>query len=292
MPVAAIVKTDPSRDFARISEAVELLSVHWRQQPSLAWVAERIGLSEFHLQRLFTRWAGVSPKRFVQFITKEAARAHLDDAASLLDAALACGLSGEARLHDLFVRYEGMTPGEFKAAVRGQPMYWGEVDTPFGSALAVFAPRGLHRLEFIADAGEREALLAELRRAYPEAVWQPAPNDRLAPLAAAFLAPRGSAERSVLSLCVSGSVFQLKVWEALLAVPPGRMVSYGSLAEALDRPGAARAVGNAVAANAVAWLIPCHRVIRESGVVGHYRWGRQRKLAILGWEQATQPAAR
>lgn len=285
------------RDFERIARAVAVLAEHWREQPSLGWVAAQIGLSEFHLQRLFSRWVGVSPKRFVQFITREAARSYLTDAASLMEAALACGLSGSARLHDLFVRYEGMSPGEFKAAVAGQPMAWGEIETPFGVALAVFAPRGLHRLEFIADAGQRDMLLRELTDTYPDALWQVASPARLAPLRAAFgVAERGdpvqtaNVDGSPLALCVAGSDFQLKVWEALLAVPRGQSVSYGSLASALGKPGAARAVGNAVAANAVAMLIPCHRVIRESGVVGHFRWGTERKLAMLGWERAQHAA--
>ncbi|HEY6896482.1 MAG TPA: methylated-DNA--[protein]-cysteine S-methyltransferase [Rhodocyclaceae bacterium] len=279
------------RDFARIAQAIALLSRHWREQPSLARVAAEVGLSEFHLQRLFARWVGVSPKRFVQYLTKEAARGYLADAASLMDTALACGLSGGARLHDLFVRYEGMTPGEFKTSVRGQPMRWGEVATPFGQALAVFAPRGLHRLEFFATAAERDHLLASLHAIYPQAIWQAADATAMATLTAAFRPAVPSAagelrEGSALSICVSGSAFQLKVWEALLTVPQGKVVSYGSLAQALGHPGAARAVGNAVAANTVAWLIPCHRVIRETGVVGRYRWGSERKQAMLGWEQA------
>lgn len=283
---------DASLNFARIAKALALLTERWRDQPSLAWVAAEVGISEFHLQRLFSHWVGVSPKRFVQYLTKESARRHLSDAASLLEAAHACGLSGGARLHDLFVRYEGMTPGDFKGAVRGRPMTWGEVDTPFGTALAVFASRGLHRFDFVDGVAERDAILKGLQAQYPDACWQPAAQAQLAPVARAFAVEPHEAlanpdgEGSRLSLCVSGSAFQLKVWEALLAVPPGRAVSYGSLAAALGHPGAARAVGNAVGVNTVAWLIPCHRVIRESGVVGRYRWGGERKRAMLGWEQA------
>ncbi|RTL53027.1 MAG: methylated-DNA--[protein]-cysteine S-methyltransferase [Rhodocyclaceae bacterium] len=292
--------TQAARDFERIARVLDILSLHWREQPSLAWVAAEAGLSEFHLQRLFSHWVGVSPKRFVQYITKEAARSYLADAASLLDAALACGLSGSARLHDLFVRYEGMTPGDFKASLRGRPMTWGEVATPFGSALAVFAPRGLHRLEFFADAAERDCLLGEWRKTYPQAQWQAAEQAQLRLLAQAFLPDRSPAaasnvssgdkhEGSTLALCVTGSDFQLKVWEALMAIPQGKTVSYGGLAQAIGHPGAARAVGNAVAANTVAWLIPCHRVIRETGMLGHYRWRPERKRAMLGWEQAGLP---
>lgn len=278
-------------NFERIARAIGLLTAHWREQPELPWVAEQVGLSEFHLQRLFSRWVGVSPKRFVQFLTKEAARRHLADAATLIDAALACGLSGSARLHDLFVRYEGMTPGDFKASVQGQPMDWGDIDTPFGRALAVFAPRGLHRLEFAADDDQRDRMLGQLQSTYPDARWQKADVLRLATVERAFQIPLSTksfavTEGSVLSLCVSGSVFQLKVWEALLAVPPGKAVSYGGLANALGFPDAARAVGRAVGANAIAWLIPCHRVIRETGAAGPFRWGSDRKRAMLGWERA------
>ena len=174
------------RDFERIGRAIVLLAEHWREQPSLGWIAAEVGLSEFHLQRLFSRWAGVSPKRFVQFLTKEAARACLVEASSLLDASLACGLSGSSRLHDLFVRYEGMSPGEFKAAVAGRPMAWGEVETPFGNALAIFAPRGLHRLDFFAGVVQRDALLADAHAAYPEACWARCAAERLRPLQEAF----------------------------------------------------------------------------------------------------------
>ena len=289
---------DTARNFDRIAKALGLLTEHWQEQPSLAWVAREVGLSEFHLQRLFSRWVGLSPKRFLQFLTKESAREHLADAASLLEASHACGLSGSARLHDLFVRYEGMTPGEFKAAVRGQSMTWGEVATPFGKALAVFAPRGLHRLEFVSGVAERDAHLEALQAQYPEALWQAATSEQLlpvdrafqAPLALGDVSPAAREEGSALALCVSGSAFQLKVWEALLAIPPGQSVSYGNLAAALGHPRAARALGNAVGANAVAWLIPCHRVICESGVVGRFRWGSERKRAILGWERAQMAA--
>lgn len=283
------------RDFQRIGRAISLLQERWQEQPSLAWVGQELGISEFHLQRLFTRWVGISPKKFLQYVTKEAARAHLQASGSLLETSLACGLSGSSRLHDLFVRYEGMTPGEFKDQAAGLTLHHAEITTPFGEALAIWAPRGLHRLEFFDHGEQLAALWQGLREEYPESLWAPADAHRCEQLQGAFLAghaPRSDspAEGSAggLSLFVTGTPFQLKVWEALLSIPQGHSVSYGRLAAALGKPGAARAVGNAVAANALAWLIPCHRVICEQGVVGRFRWGRERKTAILGWEWSQQ----
>jgi AraC family transcriptional regulator of adaptative response/methylated-DNA-[protein]-cysteine methyltransferase len=269
-----------SRDARRIHRALLLLAEHWREQPGLDWLAAQVGLSEFHLQRLFTRRVGISPKRYVQCLTRDAARNALADARSLLEAAHDCGLSGTARLHDLFVRYEGMTPGDFKQAAAGLVLREGECDTPFGPAYAVWAPHGLNRLEFFAD-GEHLAGLRQAARAdFAGAGWRPLePADR-GRLANAFV-PQPAAD--CLPLWVSGSAFQLKVWEALLAIPSGRCVSYGDLADALGATSTA-AVGDAVAGNALAWLIPCHRVIREDGRLGSARWGQARKRAMLAWE--------
>lgn len=269
-----------SRDARRIHRALLLLAEHWREQPGLDWLADRVGLSGFHLQRLFTRRVGISPKRYVQCLTRAAARDALADARSLLDTAHECGLSGTARLHDLFVRYEGMTPGDFKQAAAGLTLREGELDTPFGPAYAVWAPLGLNRLEFHADADALARLRQTARIDFAGAEWQALTTDDRQRLANAF-APQPVEDR--LPLWVSGSAFQLKVWEALLAIPPGRCVSYGGLAEALGTPSTA-AVGNAVAANALAWLIPCHRVICEDGRLGRARWGEARKRGMLAWE--------
>lgn len=265
-----------------VHRALLLLAEHWREQPDLDWLAGRIGLSEFHLQRLFTRRVGISPKRYLQFLTREAARASLADARSLLETAHACGLSGTARLHDLFIRYEGLTPGEFKQAAAGLSLAEGEVDTPFGPAYAVWAPRGINRLEFFADAQGLGRLKDAARRDFAQAGWQPLSPAQRHGLANAFT-PRPAV--GSLPLWVSGSAFQLKVWEALLAVPPGQCVSYRGLAEAVGSRSTA-AVGNAAAANALAWLIPCHRLMREDGLVGRARWGEARKKSMLAWESA------
>lgn len=264
---------------ARVRQALLLLAEHWREQPGLDWLAARLGVSEFHLQRQFTRRVGISPKRYVQCLTRAAARAHLADAGSLLETSLACGLSGTARLHDLFVRYEGMTPGEFSQAAAGLALEEGEIGTPFGPAYVVWAPRGLNRLEFFSGPRERARLRRAARADFAGAVWQPLAAATSRRLANAF-APRPAADR--LPLWVGGTAFQLKVWEALLAIPPGRDVSYRGLAAALGADTAE--VAGAVRANALGWLIPCHRVIRDNGLPGPARWGEARKRAMLAWE--------
>lgn len=268
-----------SAEAARVRQALLLLAEHWREQPGLDWLAARLGVSEFHLQRQFTRRVGISPKRYVQCLTRAAARAHLADAGSLLETSLACGLSGTARLHDLFVRYEGMTPGEFSHAAAGLVLEEGEIDTPFGSAYVVWAPRGLNRLEFFAGPLERARLRQAARIDFTGAVWQPLTAAASRRLANAFV-PHPAADR--LPLWVGGTVFQLKVWEALLAIPPGRNVSYRGLAAALGAD--VDETTAAVRANALGWLIPCHRVILENGFPGPARWGESRKRAMLTWE--------
>lgn len=268
------------RDAQRIREAIELLLHHWVEQPELGWLAEHVGLSEFHLQRLFTRWVGISPKRFVQYLTKEAARSRLMTADSLLDTALACGLSGTARLHDLFLRYEGLTPGEFKTAAAGLTVHAGQIDTPFGSAVAVWAPRGLNRLEFCDSDQDATQVLEQARSDFQDSLWSALTAEQRARLANAFQA-KPEADR--LTLCVTGTAFQLKVWEGLLAIPMGRHVGYQDLANALQAP-STEDLAQSVSDNALGWLIPCHRVIRESGLPGTARWGTGRKLAMQGWE--------
>ncbi|RFA30976.1 hypothetical protein CAI21_03100 [Alkalilimnicola ehrlichii] len=257
------------RDGERIKRALEFLIEHWAEQPDLARLASRLGLSEWHLQRLFTRWVGISPKRFVQYLTKEYAALRLRDADSLLDAALACGLSGTGRLHDLFIRYEGMSPGEFKASAAGATLHVGSIESPFGSAFALWAPRGLHRLEFYDTQAEYDRHLNNAKAAFPEALWQPLKREHREQLANAF---RPKPAPDCLSVCVTGTVFQLKVWEALLAIPPGKLVTYSGLARALGVRSSV-ALGNAVSANALAWLVPCHRVICANGLPGRFRWG-------------------
>jgi AraC family transcriptional regulator of adaptative response/methylated-DNA-[protein]-cysteine methyltransferase len=269
-----------SEDYRRVERAIAFLDDRWQAQPPLDEVAAHVGLSAFHFQRLFHRWAGVSPKRFVQWLTLEHAKRNLRDSATVLGASHDAGLSGSSRLHDLFVRLEAVTPGEYRQAGRGLELRWGRHDSPFGPAFIATTARGICALGFC-DADDEA--LAELGRDWPGAT-QVRDDAATAPwLARAFA---GNPHAEGLALFVRATPFQLQVWRALLAVPAGRLTTYQAIAAAIGRPTAARAVGNAVGANPVGWLIPCHRVIRELGTFGGYRWGRARKRVMLGWEAA------
>ena len=275
------------QDYERIERAIHYLSANYRRQPSLADVARHVGLSEFHFQWMFTRWAGLSPKRFVQFLTADHARHLLRESASLLDAAYEVGLSGTGRLHDLFVAVDAVTPGEFKAAGAGLTITFGFHDSPFGECLAGLTDRGLCWLSFV-DAGGRRAARAAL-----EAHWHGATMvERPAALAPTLRRVFGGGRRAAPQpLLLKGTNFQVKVWEALLRVPAGAVTTYQDLAGRIDRPRAVRAVGTAVAHNPISYVIPCNRVIRANGELGQYRWGADRKQAILGWEAARTTAA-
>lgn len=266
--------------YAAVARAIAFIRTNATQQPELAQVAAAAGLSEFHLQRLFSAWAGLSPKRFLQYLTKEHARAALRASADVLDAALGAGLSGPGRLHDLMVSCEALTPGEIRAQGAGIELRFGVVATPLGAALLGWTPRGLCHLAFCD--GDEEVKLADLRRDWPAAsfVGDDAGADDLATRIFPATPTPGK-----LHLLLRGTNFQIKVWEALLKIPPAALVSYGQLAGHLGQPRAARAVGSAAAANTVAYLIPCHRVIRDDGSCSSYRWGVERKLALRAWEQ-------
>ncbi len=267
---------------ARIEAALQYLSKKWRQQPELGDAAAAAGMSEFHFQRVFTRWVGVSPKKFLGYLTLDSAKAALARGESVLDAAYGSGLSGPSRLHDLFVTQEAVTPGEYKRRGEDMTIHWGFAPSPFGDCIAMWTPRGICGLGFIGDKN-RDAAYKDLAQRWPAAryVKDAAGAQRLA--AGAF-APVD--KRQKLGLMLMGSPFQIKVWEALLTIPEGGLVSYDALAAAIGQPGAARAVGSAVGANPISFLIPCHRAIRKTGVISDYHWGRARKLAIIGWEQA------
>lgn len=269
---------ESGRDYTRIAEAIAYLHAHRRDQPDLATLAQHLNLSEAHLQRLFTHWAGISPKRFLQSLTLDYARARLNTTHDLLNLSLEAGLSGPGRLHDLFVTLDALSPGEAKSGGLGLVICFGVHPTPFGEALIAFSTRGICKLHFLTEGEDPESLL---HTDWPHATFQ-ADAVATAPLVATiFHAARPTAP---LALWVKGSNFQFQVWRALLAIPPGGLVTYQTLAEGIGHPRAARAVGNAVAANPLAYLIPCHRVIRESGALGGYRWGLARKAAIQGWE--------
>lgn len=274
-----------ARDYDRIGRAIAWLVAHAEEQPGLDRLAAAMGMSPHHLQRLFTRWAGVSPKRFLGALTLTQARAALEAGASVLDAALEAGLSGPSRLHDLYVAHQGITPGQESSGGEGLEIAHGLHPTPYGPALVLLAPRGLCGLKFIDPDGplpDADAALAEARTRWPKARLVAAPQRTGALLPALF--PEVLADPAAAPppppLVVSGTAFQVQVWRALLAIPPGHLATYQQIARAIGHPRAVRAVGNAVGDNPISILIPCHRVIRASGALGGYRWGPLRKRAI------------
>jgi AraC family transcriptional regulator of adaptative response/methylated-DNA-[protein]-cysteine methyltransferase len=275
------------RDYARIERAIEFVAAHYRDQPSLQEVAAQAGLSPHHFQRMFTRWAGVSPGRFARYLTVEYAKARLEDAASVLDASYDAGLSGPSRLHDLFVSYEAMTPGEYKAVGASVPIAYGFHPSPFGEALLLATERGLCGLAFV-DRDARRHALRGMQARWPKADFT-ADAGATRTLAARIFERMWA--RQPLALSLKGTNFQIRVWEALLRIPPGRVVAYQDLARHLGRPDSVRAVATAVGANPLALVIPCHRVIRKSGLITGYRWGTARKRAMLAWEAAQAEAA-
>jgi len=292
-----------SKDYIRIESALGYLSAHGTTQPTLAQVAEHVGLSEHHLQRVFTRWAGISPKRFLQFQTVESAKTLLRDARSVLDTTYSTGLSSGGRLHDLFVTLEAMTPGEFKTGGSGLTVATGFHDSPFGECLIAVTERGLCGLSFVVD-GDREAAMAEVRNRWPGATFvddQAATQPVVAQVFAAWggsdwTPDAGGSTRSAvtptpLSVLVRGTNFQVRVWEALLRIPPGSVATYEDIATAAGSSGATRAVGSAIGRNPVAYLIPCHRVIRKTGAFGGYHWGVARKVAMLMRETSFEPGS-
>ncbi|TYO99061.1 AraC family transcriptional regulator of adaptative response/methylated-DNA-[protein]-cysteine methyltransferase [Geothermobacter ehrlichii] len=271
-------------DYRRIEQAIHFLEEHATDQPSLEEVAAHIGLSPYHFQRLFKAWAGVSPKRFLQHLTVESAKRLLRDSASVLEAALDVGLSGPGRLHDLFVSVEAMTPGEYKSWGRELNLQYGYHPTPFGECLIAVTGRGICSLAFV-DRETRDRALEELRHNWREAslVENPRTSEDIV---GQIFAPAQKRGQKPLKVLLKGTNFQLKVWQALLKIPEGAVVTYGALADAVGHRGAHRAVGTAVGHNPIAYLIPCHRVLRSNGGIGGYRWGTTRKRAILAREAA------
>lgn len=272
-------------DYGRIEQAIRFIEGNARSQPSLTEVARHVGLSEFHFQRVFSRWAGVSPKKFLQFLTAAHARRLLLDSRSVLEAAYDVGLSGGSRLHDLTVSLYGMTPGELKARGAGLTIRYGSHHSPFGSCLVAMTARGICALRFV-EPGNISRHVSDLRRIWPAAKFlrDQARTGRV--IRTLFAKPARQHGANGLALHLFGTPFQLKVWEALLQIPPGHLLSYQDLAKRVGHPAAPRAVGRAVGQNPVAYLIPCHRVIRSTGRLGEYRWGSARKKALVGWEAA------
>lgn len=270
-------------DYDRIAAAIAYIVERAGRQPSLDEVAAHVHLSPYHFQRLFSRWAGVTPKRFLQVLTLEHAKDLLRESATLLEVADTVGLSSGSRLYDHFVCLEAVTPGEYKSGGEGMVIEYGFSDTPFGEALVALTPRGICRFSFTDGRGPDDDLGA-LARAWPRAEIRENRARARATVTAMF-AREASSDRP-LSLHVTGTNFQVNVWRALLMIPPAAVTTYGRLAAFLGHPGAARAVGGAVSANPVAFLIPCHRLIRRSGALGGYHWGEIRKNAMHAWESA------
>lgn len=273
-----------SEDYLRIEQAIQYLDKHANIQPELSEVANATGLSEYHFQRIFSRWAGISPKRFVQFLTKESAKGLLTQSENLLDTTYGVGLSSLGRLHDLFVTTEAVTPGQYKSGGAGLTIRYGLHDTPFGKALIGITERGICHFGFVgnSEGDSIDTLYANWRQAK-----MIEDHNTTAPLVEPIF-DLGKRVKTPLHLHLRGTNFQLKVWEALLRIPPGAVTSYQGLAEQAGRPGASRAVGTALGRNPIAVLIPCHRVIRKLGEFGNYRYGVARKKALLGWEAASR----
>ncbi|MGY6037212.1 methylated-DNA--[protein]-cysteine S-methyltransferase [Aeromonas sp. AE23HZ002T15] len=270
-------------DYARIADAITFIANRVERQPSLEEIAAHTHLSPFHFQRLFSRWAGVTPKRYLQVLTLERAKALLHESRSLLEVADTLGLSSGSRLYDHFVQLEAVTPGEYKQQGAGLVIEHGVHDTPFGQAFVALTPRGVCNFSFL-DNKAQDVPLAALAQHWPEAELREAPSRTQGVIHTMF--DGAKAPDRPISLHVSGTNFQISVWRALLQIPPARVVSYAQVASAIGNPKAARAVGLAVGANPVAFVIPCHRVIQQSGKLGGYHWGETRKQAIHAWEAA------
>jgi len=271
-----------SRDYQRVEAAIEYIETQKEEQPSLAAIAGAIGLSEFHFQRLFSRWVGISPKRFLQFLTKEHAKALLRASENILDVTYETGLSSPGRLHDLFISCEAMTPGAYKAGGQGLTIWYGFTPSPFGDCMVATTDRGICSLKFVRDKTKTD-LAAWLASAWP---WAERVRDdaRIRDLSTDIFAVGIPDRPAPLHLFVKGTNFQIKVWEALTKIPMGHAVTYGDIARHISHPGAVRAVGTAIGKNPIPFLIPCHRVIRKTGFFGNYGEGPSRKKAILGWE--------
>ncbi len=269
-------------NYERIEKAISFISANHKRQPSLEEIAGEVYLSPFHFQRLFREWAGVSPKKFLQYISVEHAKTLLQKNYSLADTSFEAGLSGTSRLHDLFISIEGMTPGEFKNEGENLEIHYSFAETSFGDVLIASTSKGVCHVSFEES---QENGIDELHKQFGRASFTQKTD--IHQQNALQLFQKDWSDLQEIKLHLKGTPFQLKVWEALLKIPMGKVSTYGEIAEVIRTPRAARAVGTAVAGNPVAFLIPCHRVIRSTGVFGQYHWGTTRKTAMLGWESAT-----
>lgn len=270
-------------DFGRIKDAIGYISEHYKSQPDLDEVARHIAMSPYHFQRMFTRWAGVSPKKFLQYISVENAKKILKHTqASLFDTAFEIGLSGTGRLHDLFISIEGMTPGEYKNGGKNLTINYSFAQTPFGEVLIASTPKGICYMAFT---DIQASALKTLKQIFPNAQYNQLTDNMQQN--ALYVFNQDWAKPEQVKLHIAGTDFQLKVWEALLKIPMGGLATYKDIAEYTGNPAASRAVGSTIGANPVAYLIPCHRVILSSGKIGQYHWESARKSAIIGWEGTT-----
>lgn len=284
MPLAAA-----AADYDVVRRAIGHIRGHWREQPEIETIAEAAGVTPTELHHLFRRWAGLSPKAFLQALTLDGARQLLRDSASVLDATYEVGLSGPGRLHDLFVTHEAMSPGEWKAGGEGLTVYYGFHPSPFGSALVMATERGLAGLAF-ADSGKERATLADMKSRWPKAAYVEN-SARTAVIATRIFDPSQWQAEQPLRVVLIGTDWEVQVWEALLQIPMGRLATYSGIAGKVCRPAAARAVGAAVGKNPIAFVVPCHRVVGKSGELTGYHWGLTRKRAMLGWEAGQLGAA-
>lgn len=276
------MKTQDSINYNRIADAIEYIQEHFTSQPNLEEIAGKIHVSPFHFQRLFTDWAGTSPKKFLQYLSVEHAKKLLkENKLSLTDASIETGLSGTGRLHDLFIQIEGMTPGEYKNGGKNLDINYSFAETPFGTVMIASTPKGICQLSFTEN--EKDGLEMLLQK-FPAATFHQKTD--MMQQQALFIFTQDWKKLSQLKLHLKGTAFQLKVWEALLKIPMGGLTTYGNIADAVGNTRAARAVGSAIGDNPVAFLIPCHRVIQSTGKIGDYMWGSTRKKAIIGWESA------
>jgi len=266
--------------YKRIAVAIEYIKTHFKDQPSLEELANVVGLSPSHFQRLFSEWAGVSPKKFIQYLSLDYSKKLLkEDRASLLDTAYATGLSGSSRLHDLFINIESMTPGDYKKGGENLSINYSFTQSPFGKIIIASTSLGVCHIAFEND---EAVAISKLQSSFPNASYQKITDDFHLDALKIFKSDWNHREK--IKLHLKGTDFQLKVWETLLTLPLGSLTTYGSIAKKIDKPKASRAVGTAIGSNPVAFLIPCHRVIQQSGNLGGYMWGETRKSAIIAWE--------
>jgi AraC family transcriptional regulator of adaptative response/methylated-DNA-[protein]-cysteine methyltransferase len=275
------IDTQENIDYNRIEKAIQFIEENFQTQPSLKEIADHVALSEFHFNRLFSKWAGTSPQRFMRFLTKEFAKEKLAESTNLLEATYESGLSSSSRLHDLFVSYEAMTPAEFKAKGEGITIHYGIHETSFGECLIAITERGITDFRFLEEE-TKPLIIKELQQDFEKAKLIFDNNFTKPFIEQIFYETTNTTEP--ITLLLRGTNFQIKVWEALLKIPFGQMVSYETIANAIGKPTAQRAVGTAIGSNRLGYIIPCHRVLQKVGGIGGYRWGTTRKKAILGWE--------